>query len=470
MVSRSIFPPPDLTIAEAADLIATHKLSPVELTRACLDRIRNFDHRLHTFILVLGESAMVAARAAEQDIMGGRYRGALHGIPIGFKDIFDTRGIATTANSKLLQHNVPAEDSTVVRMLAEAGAINLGKHTTHEFALGGPAFDLPWPPARNPWNTECFTGGSSSGTAAAIAARLVLGGIGSDSGGSVLQPSGYCGIVGLKPTYGRVSRTGMLTLSFSLDHVGPMACTAEDCALLLQSTAGFDPTDPVGSDTPVPNYKTALTGDLRGLRIGVIRHFYETDNLVNDATRKAIEAALDIFRGLGAELRNVTLSPLMDYSATAMVIFTSEAYAIHEQNLRERPNDYGKLFRNQASIGMLYTAADYVHAMHRRRQLTGEFARALADLDIVITAVVTSEAPRIDLVAGWTPHNLAFAAPFNLTGTPAIAVCCGFTDTGLPLSMQIGGKPFDEPTVLRAADAYERATGWRKKRPLPPVP
>jgi aspartyl-tRNA(Asn)/glutamyl-tRNA(Gln) amidotransferase subunit A len=457
---------PILTIAEAAALIKARKLSPVELTQACLARIKAHDERLHSFILLLEEAALAAARQAEAEIMAGNYRGPLHGIPIGHKDIYCTKGIRTTAHSKVLKDFVPSEDATAVRLLAEAGTILLGKLATHEFAMGGPSFDLPWPPARNPWNTEHFTSGSSSGTGAAVAAGLALGGTGSDTGGSIRGPVSMCGIAGIKPTYGRVSRAGVLPLAFSMDHAGPMAWTSEDCAIMLQAMAGYDPKDPASADVKVPDFRAALTGDVKGLKIGVIRHFYERDNRANDAMRGAVDAALGVFEGLGAKLRDITVAPLWDWSAAGLVILVSEAYAVHEDNLRTRPHDYGERFRDRVSAGMLYSAADYIQAMRRRRELAAEFARAIADVDVVITTIVPTEAPRIDAVPKWQPEDQpSMMMPFNVTGSPSVAVCCGFTEKGLPLGMQIVGKPFDEATVLRAADAYERATGWRKRRP-----
>jgi aspartyl-tRNA(Asn)/glutamyl-tRNA(Gln) amidotransferase subunit A len=457
---------PILTIAEAAALIKARKLSPVELTQACLARIKAHDERLHSFILLLEEAALAAARKAEAEIMAGNYRGPLHGIPIGHKDIYCTKGIRTTAHSKVLKDFVPSEDATAVRLLAEAGTILLGKLATHEFAMGGPSFDLPWPPARNPWNTEHFTSGSSSGTGAAVAAGLALGGTGSDTGGSIRGPVSMCGIAGIKPTYGRVSRAGVLPLAFSMDHAGPMAWTSEDCAIMLQAMAGYDPKDPASADVKVPDFRAALTGDVKGLKIGVIRHFYERDNRANDAMRGAVDAALGVFEGLGAKLRDITVAPLWDWSAAGLVILVSEAYAVHEDNLRTRPQDYGERFRDRVSAGMLYSAADYIQAMRRRRELAAEFARAIADVDVVITTIVPTEAPRIDAVPKWQPEDQpSMMMPFNVTGSPSVAVCCGFTEKGLPLGMQIVGKPFDEATVLRAADAYERATAWRKRRP-----
>ena len=285
-----------LTIADAAKLIAAKQLSPVELTRICLDRIRNLDPTLHSFLLVTEDRAMADAKAAEARMMSAKTRGPLDGIPIGHKDIYNTAGIRTTGHSRLLEHNIPDEDSVVVSKWADAGTILMGKLATHEFAIGGPSFDLPWPPARNPWNPDHFTAGSSSGTGAAVAAGLVLGGTGSDTGGSIRVPSALCGLAGIKPTYGLSSRRGVLPLSQTLDHTGPMAWTVLDCALLLQAMAGHDPLDPASADRPVPDFTADLEKGAKGLRIGVIRHFHEVDNPVSPATKQGIEDALGIFR------------------------------------------------------------------------------------------------------------------------------------------------------------------------------
>src|SRR5205807_2646465 len=264
---------------------------------------------------------------AEAEIAADRYRGPLHGIPIGLKDIYETAGVATTGHSKVMQHHVPRADAFSLARLRDAGAIVMGKLATHEFAFGGPSFDLPWPPARNPWDTSRFTGGSSSGTGAAVAAGLVLGGTGSDTGGSIRGPAALCGLAGLKPSYGRIGRTGILPLAFSLDHAGPMAWTAEDCAIMLQAMAGHDPADPASADRPVPDYRAALTGDVKGLRLGLIRHFYESDNPADQATRQGIAAAVKVFEDLGCSVRELRLSPLADSAACGVMIMLSEAYA-----------------------------------------------------------------------------------------------------------------------------------------------
>ena len=457
---------PFLTIAEASALIAARKLSPIELTRICLDRIAAHDASLHSFLLVTEERALADAGAAEARMLSGALKGPLDGIPIGHKDIYNPAGIRTTAQSRLLEHNVPAEDAVVVRQWAEAGAVLMGKLATHEFAIGGPSFDLPWPPARNPWNPEHFTAGSSSGTGAAVAAGLVLGGTGSDTGGSIRGPAALCGIAGIKPTYGLSSRRGVLPLAFTLDHTGPMAWTVRDCALLLQAMAGYDEADPASANRPVPDYSDELDKGVKGLRIGVIRHFHETDNPVSPATLQGIEHALDFFRREGAEIRDVTLSPLADYNAPGWIILLTEAYAVHEPWLKQRFNDYGELMRDRLAWGALVRGSEYVQALRRRRALCAEMRDAMADLDILITASAAGEAPKIHDVPKWAMlEKPGFTMPFNVTGQPALSLCSGFGAGGLPVSLQVIGKPFQEATVLRAGHAYETAAHWRAKRP-----
>jgi len=462
--------PDFLTIAEAGALIARRELSPVELVQSRLTRIERLDGKLHSFIRVLGDEALAAARSAEAEIIAGRSRGPLHGIPIGLKDIYETKGVPTTGHSKVMIDHVPLRDATVVQRFSEAGAIVLGKLATHEFAFGGPSFDLPWPPARNPWDTTRFTGGSSSGTGAAVAAGLVLGGTGSDTGGSIRGPAAYCGLAGLKPSYGRISRAGILPLAFSLDHAGPMAWNAEDCGIMLQAMAGYDPADPASGDHPVPDYRASLSGEVKGLRIGLIRHFYETDNPANEATRRGIAAAVKVFEELGCSVRELRVSPLADWAACGIMIMLAEGYAIHEATLRERFSDYGEAFRDRMALAVLTTGADYVQAMRLRRELVAEFATAMVDLDLVITAAAASEAPIFDSVGKFAIlERPSLTMPFNVTGTPAISVCCGYTTDGLPLAFQLASKPFDEATVLKAAHAYERATPWRSIRPRLPL-
>ncbi|MBI4182648.1 MAG: amidase [Proteobacteria bacterium] len=456
----------NLTISEAAGRIKRKEISPVELTKALLARIEGLEKRLHAFIRVTPDQALRAARAAEKEVMAGRWRGPMHGIPYGLKDIFDTAGIPTTGHSKVAMTRVPKEDATTVKRLKAAGGVLMGKLSTHEFAFGGPSFDLPWPPARNPWDVSRFTGGSSSGSGAAVAAGLVLGALGSDTGGSIRHPSAQCGIAGLKPTYGRVSKKGVLPLSFSLDNVGPMAWTARDNAILLGTIAGYDPEDPSTVDRPVPNYLRALTGNIKGLKVGLVRHFYDGDIKVQEEVRQGVETGAKTLASLGAKVDEVRLSPLHDYTAACWVILASEAYAVHEENLRSRLYDYGANFRFRILCGSLFSAVDYVQAQRARRALTVEMGKMLEKYDVLLTATVPVTAPKIREV---TLVSAVAARPitstFNTTGFPALAMCCGFTPAGLPLSMTLVGKPWDEAMVYRVADAYERATPWRERRP-----
>src|SRR5215472_14163958 len=351
-----------LTIAEAAQLIERKELSPVELTTALLRRTEALDPQLNAYLLLTAERALDRARRAEQEIVAGHYRGPMHGIPFALKDIYSTAGIRTTGHSRICLDAVPSEDATTVGKLYEVGAVLTGKLATHEFAHGGPSFDLPWPPARNPWNRAHFTGGSSSGSGTAVAAGFVPGALGSDTGGSIRGPAAFCGVVGLKPTYGLVSRYGIYANSFSFDHAGPMTWTVEDCAIMLQAIAGYDPKDPASANRPMPDYRGALTGDIRGLRIGIVRHLYEDDITVAPEVRVAVEEAYAVFRSLGATLEHVRIRPAADYYAVKITIAESEQYAIHEEKLRTRPGDFGADFLGRALPAVLYSGTDYVQA------------------------------------------------------------------------------------------------------------
>src|SRR5580704_8448676 len=454
------------TIAEAARLIAAKKLSPVELTHACLDRVRELNGELHAFVLVTEERALADARAAEAAVMAGKAVGPLCGVPIGLKDIVDTKGITTTCHSRILRDNVPDTDATCATKLAVAGSVMMGKTATHEFADGGPSFDLPWPPARNPWNTAHFTAGSSSGTGAGVAAGLILGGIGTDTGGSIRGPAALCGIAGIKPTYGLVSRAGVAAAAFSLDHIGPMAWTAEDCALMLQALAGHDRRDPASAARPIPNYTAQLGSGIKDLKIGVIHHFHETDHKVRDGTQRGITAAIGTFRDLGAEIREVQLSPLQDWLACGSLISITERAAAYEEWSRTRLGDFSERLGSRLMLGAFVTGVDYVQAVRRRRELRAELQAAMRGLNVVLTATQPAEAAKIDAVPKWDlfgPPN--FTMPFNVAGYPAISVCTGFGEGGLPVAIQLVGKPFQEPTLFRAADAFEKATPYRDRRP-----
>lgn len=458
------------TIAEAHRAFAARTLSPVELTKACIARMEKLDETLHAFILPTPERALADAAASEARWSVGAPLGPLDGIPIAHKDIYETAGIATTAHSKLLQDNVPAADGTVVRMWRAAGTTMLGKLATHEFAFGGPSFDLPWPPVRNPWDPAHFTSGSSSGTGAAVASGMILGGTGSDTGGSIRGPAALCGIAGIKPTYGLCSRLGVLPLTYSMDHTGPMAWTVEDCAILLQAMAGPDPADPASAPAPFPprgtDYPAALARGAAGLRIGVARSWFAEEHVVSPATMAALEQAEATFRSLGATVEDIAPPSLADFSACGFVILVTEAYAAHEPWMRTRFTDYGELLRDRMALGGLVSGPDYVQAVRRRRELCAEMAAAMQGFDLVLTAAAPAEAPPIDQVPKWA--NLVkpgFTMPFNVTGQPAMSVCAGFGEGGLPVSIQLAGRPFGDATVLAAAHAYETAHAWRATRP-----
>jgi len=454
-----------ITIAEAARLIAARKLSPVELTKAKLARIAAFDSQLNAFITLTADLALQQAQAAEAEIGAGRYRGTMHGIPFGLKDLYATAGILTTGHSKVCIDNVPSEDATVTKKLFAAGAVLLGKLATTEFAHGGPSFDAPWPPARNPWNPEHFTGGSSSGSAAAVAAGMLLGAMGSDTGGSVRIPAAFCGTVGLKPTYGLVSRYGVIPNSYTFDHCGPLTWTVEDCAIMLQAIAGHDRRDAGSARREIPDFRAALKRDLRGLRVGVVRHFWEEDLKVGEEVSQAMEAALDVLRQLGAKIEDVRMRPLQDYLDVKMTIAESEIFCVHQKELIARPGDFGMHFLAQTLAGCLFEASDYVQAQRERRLMLAEMEPLYQKHDVLVTAS-SGPAPRLDrysILNAWIRPNIHTA--FSVTGGPCVAICNGFSGDDLPLSMQIAGRPFDDATVLSAAHAYEQANQWSARRP-----
>jgi aspartyl-tRNA(Asn)/glutamyl-tRNA(Gln) amidotransferase subunit A len=466
--------PSQLSAADAGRAIAAGSLSPVALTEAYLERITALDDQLHSFVLVLRDEALQAARAAEREIQAGRPRGPLHGVPIGLKDIYKTRGIRTTAGSRVYLDHVPDEDAESWIRLREAGMILIGKNETHEFAIGGPDFTLPFPPARNPWNTAHYPAGSSSGTAAAVAAHLCAGGMGSDTGGSIRGPAAYCGLVGLKATYGRVSRRGVFPLSSTLDHCGPLTRTVEDCALMLQALAAYDPLDPASADVPTSDYAAALGKRLDGMWIGVIRHWHETDavggfgpdNVPSPTYVAAFDAACRTLESLGARLVDVRVSPLLDYADANRIIMLAEAYALHESDFRERPHLFGRHMFARIGLGGFLSAADYIEAVRQRRELCVEIAGVLAGVDVIVSANATGPAPRIDAVGTYaTFERASYTAPYNVTGLPALSVPIGFEDD-LPLAFQIAGKPFDEAAVLRAGFAFEQAAGIHRRPPL----
>jgi len=454
-----------LTLADAAALIEKRKLSPVEYADALFRRIEALDPQLNAFITLTPLLARAQAAEAEREIAKGNYRGPLHGIPAGLKDIYNTKGILTSGGSRVCIDNVPSEDATATRKLREAGAVLVGKLQTHEFAHGGPSFDLPWPPARNPWHPEHFTGGSSSGSGAALAAGLVPAALGSDTGGSIRGPASLCGITGFMPTYGLVSRAGVIPNSFTFDHCGPMARTAEDCAILLQAIAGYDPGDAGSIEQPIPDYRAALGGGAKGLRIGVLRHYWEEDLPAHEEHRRALEEAVAAFAGLGARVEDCRARPMGDGLDIKIVIAESEIFAIHHDNLVARPGDFGRDFLGRVLPACLFQAVDYVQALREHRRYMAEMKPLYAKYDVLLTCGM-GPAPRLDAHRTpnfWQKSNVF--TPSNVARSPALVLPCGFSRAGLPMGMQLIGRPFDDATVLRAGHAYQAATDWHRRRP-----
>jgi aspartyl-tRNA(Asn)/glutamyl-tRNA(Gln) amidotransferase subunit A len=455
-----------LTATAAADAIRARKLSPVELAKALLDRIDRLDPRLNVFIRLDGDAAIEAAKAAEAEIAAGRLRGPLHGVPAAIKDIIDVGGLPTTCHSRILADNVAAADAVCVSRLRSAGVIVLGKLSTHEFAIGGPSFDLPWPPARNPWNTDHHPGGSSSGSGSGVAAGLFPLALGSDTGGSVRNPASACGIVGLKPTYGLVSRRGVFPLSFTLDHVGPLTRTVADNALLLSAIAGYDPLDPGSAAAASGHYGAGLERGVRGLRIGFIRHFHETDLPAAPEVAAGLENVADTLRELGADIRDLELPKLDEFAAVNRVILQSEAWAIHGPWLRERPGDYGQLARRRLLAGAFIGAGDYVQAGRRRLEMIAAVEEALREVDVLLCASSMDPPSRIeDAAETERTYRRQARTPFNVTGHPALAMLAGLSSRGLPLSVQFVGRNFGEATLFRVARAWERAAGTDEQHP-----
>ncbi len=450
------------TIAELGARYRKRDLSPVEVTQALLARIEKLDPILHAFVTLTADTALAEARSAEAALRGGDARPLL-GIPVAHKDIYLTRGVRTTGGSALLADWIPDEDATCVQRWRAAGTVQLGKLITHEFAFGLQFPGHRFPPARNPWNLDHIPGGSSSGSGAALAAGLVTGATGSDTGGSIRGPAAFCGIVGLKPTYGRSSRAGVLTLSWTLDHTGPMARTVQDCAFLLQPLAGYDPADPASSRAPVEDYLAPLGRDIRGLKIGVPRAYFLEE--VDAEVARAFEEALETLRRLGAEVRDVQI-PSLRGAHSFLLILMAEAYAYHERDIREHPELYGEVLRERILTGALITASEYTQAQRIRSEICRETAEVLKTVDVL--ASPTALKPATPFAQAFDPE-FAFPksnmAPFNLTGLPTLALPCGFSSSGLPVSFQFSGRPFEEGTVLRAGHTYEQATTWHTRRP-----
>ena len=452
-----------LTATDIGAAYSARRLSPVELVQALLDRIDAHNPQVHAFIKVDAEGALSAARQAEKDILAGRSRGPLHGVPVGIKDNIDIAGERTTCHSKIMLDNIAREDAAVISHLRAAGAILLGKLALHEFGFGGPTFDGPFPPARNPWNFDHHPGGSSSGSGAALGAGLVPITLGTDTAGSIRNPAGTCGVVGLKATYDLVSRRGAFPLAYSLDHVGPLARSVSDIALMLDVLAGTD-AGPNGAGVCRP-FGADLGRGLRGLRIGFVRHFHETDEPADPEVVAALDEVVRVLRHEGADVRDIQLPRLQEMQGVTGVIWFAEAWTIHAKWLRERPADYTEATRRKVMAGAFLTAGQYVQAQRGRMKMIDAVDEAFRDVDILLTASSFDPACRIDDVAAYARNYPRQArSPFSSTGHPALALMCGLSKNGLPLAAQFVGRAYDEVTLFRAAAAYERATQWHVLR------
>jgi len=462
-----------LSLSEASQLVRSKKVSPVELTHECLSRIERLNPKLNAFITVTADSALAEARQAEAEIQHERWRGPLHGIPIGLKDLIDTAGVRTTAASGLFKDRVPAQDAEIVHRLKAAGAVLLGKLNLHEFAYGGSSVISHFGPVHNPWNLDYSPGGSSGGSAAAVAAQLCYGAIGSDTGGSVRQPAGYCGIVGLKPTYGRVSTSGVIPLSWSLDHLGPMTRTVTDAALMLQVIAGYDARDTASIVVPVPNYAATIAAATSSLRLGILRaYFYEA---LHPEIQAAMEAALSVLKTLTRTQRDMAPLAASDNYASMMdpyvTILRAEAYAYHKEYVSKSPELYQAQTLKRIQAGADVTTSAYIQARHQLEQIRRSVAQVFETVDLLITP--TSCVPPFAIADLADPNTLREkelltlrnTRPSNMLGLPTVSVPCGFTRAGLPIGMQITGPPGGEATVLRLAYAYEQATEWHKRKP-----
>ena len=458
-----------LGLAEAAALLRRGALSPLELTRACLARIERLTPTLNAFITVTADEALQQARIAEEEIQRGQWRGALHGIPLGLKDLIDTAGVRTTAASAVFKDRVPAEDAEVVRRLKAAGAVLLGKLNLHEFAYGGTSVPSHFGAVRNPWNPERIAGGSSGGSAAAVAAGLCLGALGTDTAASIRQPAAYCGITGLKPTYGRVSTRGVLPLSWSLDHVGPMCRSAEDAALLLEAIAGPDPLEPTSAARPTEPYAQQMSSlHTAALRLGVVRRPYFEQ--LHPDIEAAVDAALRALAPLTAGVRDAELP----YANLLLTIAGAEAWAFHRSTYHRASEQYQPMTRERLELASTISAADYIDAHREMEHLRARADRAFADVDLLLTP--TTMIPPIAISAGsqdpplppeGTPIEFRNTHMFDVLGLPAISVPCGFTRDDLPIGLQIAGPRFGEARVLALAHAYQRITDWHRR--LPPL-
>jgi aspartyl-tRNA(Asn)/glutamyl-tRNA(Gln) amidotransferase subunit A len=461
----------ELSLAEQAAAIKARKLSPVELAKAYLARIDSYNGKVNAFVTLTRESALKEAKVAEAAILRDHWKGPLHGIPIGQKDLYSTKGVRTTCGSRLLARHVPKEDATVVARLKAAGTVLLGKLNTHEFAYGPTNAESSFGPSRNPWDLSRFTGGSSGGSGAAVALDLCAGATGSDTGGSIRIPSSACGITGIKPTYGRASRAGIFPLCWSMDHPGPMAHSAEDCAILLQAMVGLDPRDPTTVDRPIPNYRAALKGGIQGLKIGLPKHYFYSRSM--PAVEKAVLKAVDALKSLGATVHPVNI-PHIDYAAAAAItMYLCEASAYHDDVISTKGDRFTEQVRLYVELGNYVLAKDYLHAQRFRTLLGREIAKVLETVDVLAFPTLPITAQKLgqetidirgksDGVFGSLIRN---TEPFNLTGLPVLSVPCGFDADGMPIGLSIAGRPFDEARILRVGHAYQCETDWHKRRP-----
>jgi aspartyl-tRNA(Asn)/glutamyl-tRNA(Gln) amidotransferase subunit A len=462
----------DLSLTEASNLLEARKVSPLDLTQACIDRAEALEPKLNAYFTRTFDTALGEAKAATAEIAAGKRRGSLHGVPFALKDLYETAGVRTTAGSPVRENFVPEEDAHVVALLKEAGTVLLGKLNMHEWALGGTNVNVFYPTPRNPWDAERVTGGSSGGSGVAVAAGYCFGALGSDTRGSIRIPAALCGITGLKPTYGRVSLRGVIPLSWSLDHAGPMARTASDCAHILNAIAGWDPRDPTSIDAPAPDYTGYLLPDMKGLRIGVPTNFFFDSDVVDSEISAAVLSTRKVFESLGAEVTEVEFPTPMEMAATGAML--AEAVAYHEQNLTDQPDKYAPPIRQRLLDGRSITGAAYARQRYGQLELQLKVRLLLREIDLLLTPTspvppmpigeVDASDPLLSRMAS-TALLARNTSPFNVAGIPTISVPCGFDSRSLPIGLQLAGRWWEEGTVLRAAHAYQQVTDWHKKRP-----
>jgi aspartyl-tRNA(Asn)/glutamyl-tRNA(Gln) amidotransferase subunit A len=456
-----------LSVSEAGALLAKGEISPVELTAHHLARIEALDGKLYAFLHVATERARAQAKRAERELMSGQRRGSLHGIPFGLKDNYDTAGIPTTANSPAFRDRRPARDATVVGLLHEAGAILLGKHAMHELTYAGVSTALPWPAPRNPWDTERDTGGSSSGSGAAVAADMSMFAMGTDTGGSIRNPAAHCGLVGLKPSSGLISRTGVMLNSWSFDHCGPLTRSVRDCALVMNAVAAHDADDAASVGRPdKTDYATDLDRGIEGWRVGHIAHLYERDLPANEEVRRGMRDGLAMLERLGARIEDVSIAPLQQYAVWKAIIQHPEIREEYEAILAQTPCPFGEKLQARMAIGRDISADDYLRAQRERRALTRAMQDLFTRFDLLVTAGPYAPAPLIsEVAASWSFDGPEITVPFSITSVPALSLCIGFTRSGMPLSMQMIGPHLGDGRVLRAAQSYQVATSWHERHP-----